>query len=133
MSQTAKDFAKKAFGKLNAALKEFGTYSFDDKGPHEVMSIGILKSDLKAMSAEDALAVLKLMVARKDGRGQVLADAIICSYRNDEVEWLDEAFNIVEPDTYFEPKPIAEVKVTNARDTLLGIFGLPTQPKTNEE
>ena len=129
MSQTAKDFAKKAFKKLNEALKEFGTYSFDDKGPHEVMSIGILKSDLKAMSSEDALAALKIMVARKDGRGQVLADAIICGLQGDEVEWLDEAFLIVEPDTGFEAKPIVEVKATNARDTLLGIFGLSPQPK----
>lgn len=109
MSQKAKGFVKKAFAQLNKALKQYGTYTFDDKGPHEVMDVEPLKEELKVMPSEDALAALRLMVARKDGRGHVLAETIIGELRGEGVEWLGEALLIVEPDDDVDAKPIATV------------------------
>ena len=40
---------------LGVALKRFGTYSFDDKGPGEVMDIDRLVGKLRDKLAKDAL------------------------------------------------------------------------------
>lgn len=64
---------------LEEALVLFGTYTFDDKGPSEVMSIADFTVPLRAMTAADAAAVL-VEVARSpeyDGRGARLAEYIV--------------------------------------------------------
>jgi len=53
---------------LGEALKLFGTYSFDDKGPHEVMSITPFVNELRAMPAVDAAAtIIEIAKVKKHG------------------------------------------------------------------
>ena len=74
---------------LGSALKQFGTYSFDDKGPHEVMDLDSLVGKFEDLDAKTAgAAILKLATSKKyEGRGQYLASSILCEMQ----EW-DELF-----------------------------------------
>jgi hypothetical protein len=74
---------------LGVALKRFGTYSFDDKGPYEVMDIDPLLRKLRVMPVAEATAVLLELAASREheGRGNSLAHALV-----GELEDWDELF-----------------------------------------
>lgn len=52
---------------LEAALKMFGTYSYYDKGPHEVMDVESIASELRLISAKDAGTIMKEVGAHEHG------------------------------------------------------------------
>ena len=54
-------FHKKAADALKEAIKNFGTYSYLDKGPEEVMDFNALIKDFKALQIDEALTELKLL------------------------------------------------------------------------
>ena len=64
---------------LSAALKQFGIYAFDDKGPGEVMGIGGLVRDFRRLDVGSAaLALCQLATAKDhDGRGLPLACTLV--------------------------------------------------------
>jgi hypothetical protein len=64
--------------KIGAALKMFGSYSFDDKGPNEVMDIDELETKFRALPAAEAAAVLLEVNASKkhSGRGNYLVSEL---------------------------------------------------------
>ena len=74
---------------LGLALKQFGTYSFDDKGPHEVMDIDPLLSKFRVLPATEAARVLVELSESHEhsGRGNYLASALV-----GEMEDWDELF-----------------------------------------
>jgi hypothetical protein len=79
--------------KMTEALKRFGTYSYDDKGPNEVMDIPNLVAQIRALPVEEAGEVL-LEIANsptKKLRGAPLASAILMDLQ----DW-DELFEIPE-------------------------------------
>lgn len=45
-------------GKIDDALKQFGSYTFDDKGPYEVMDIGSIVYALKQKEVEEISTIL---------------------------------------------------------------------------
>lgn len=50
---------KELHDEVLSALEQFGTYSFSDKGAHEVMHIAPLVSKLKELTAPEAASVLR--------------------------------------------------------------------------
>ena len=83
------ELTKECLTELGLALKLFGTYSFDDKGPHEVMDIAALGEKFRAAPAEKAAEVLVELAAspEHDGRGNWLASTLV-----GEMEDWDELF-----------------------------------------
>ena len=73
------ELTKECLTELGLALKLFGTYSFDDKGPHEVMDIDSLGEKFRAMPAEKAAEVLVELAASQehDRRGNWLASVLV--------------------------------------------------------
>lgn len=76
-------------GQLEEALVEFGTYSFDDKGPHEVMDLDPITKRLKELEADDAGYILKEVIARHE-RGQILVTSIVNSLDDQPDDWFDK-------------------------------------------
>jgi hypothetical protein len=83
------ELTKECLTELGIALKRFGTYSFDDKGPSEVMDIDSLLEKFRAMPVEKAAEVLVELAASRehDGRGMWLASTLV-----GEMEDWDELF-----------------------------------------
>ena len=76
---------------LSQALKDFGTYTFWDKGPHEVMAINELAEEVQALPPKEAAEVLIEVAQQKKhkGAGLQVAGAIVLELQ----EW-DELFEI---------------------------------------
>ena len=92
-----KNLVDECLSELGKALSSFGTYSFDDKGAHEVMSLEPLEEKLRAMSAEDASIVLLAVSKsdRYDGRGDALACTLVSNMQDwDELMEIEEINNM---------------------------------------
>ena len=59
-------FSDLAREKLIEAKDDFGSYSYNDKGPDEVMDVGELVGEFKKLSIEDAITELTHLAARED-------------------------------------------------------------------
>lgn len=69
MKEALHPLTRKLLAELAAALRKFGNYSFDDKGPAEVMDIAPLVNDLRGLPAAEAAQVLReLALSRASGR-----------------------------------------------------------------
>jgi len=70
---------KECLTELGVALKRFGTYSFDDKGPYEVMDVESLARKLRVMPVAEATTVLLELAAstEHEGRGNSLASVLV--------------------------------------------------------
>lgn len=79
MSKTNDALVKKCLSKLGEALKRFGTYSFDDKGPNDVMDIEELTREIRRLPVVDAVAVLQAINTSEkyEGRASTLASNLI--------------------------------------------------------
>ena len=88
---TKDQLVKHCLDEIGVALKRFGTYSYDDKGPHEVMDVDSLEEKMRSLSAQDAGdVILELAKSKKhDGRGEYLASTLLCNMQ----DW-DELFEI---------------------------------------
>jgi hypothetical protein len=64
---------------LGDALKQFGEYAFDDKGPHEVMDTDALVLSFRKLPAVEAAKVLLEISNSKKykGRGSYLASSLV--------------------------------------------------------
>ena len=83
--------AENILEKLTEALTRFGTYSFDDKGPYEVMNITPITEFVKTLSKEDAATIIKEVIAAEgySNRNKVLADAIAGECDDMPEDWFD--------------------------------------------
>jgi hypothetical protein len=59
-------FSDLAKSKLAEAKEQFGSYSYNDKGPDEVMDVDELVREIKRLPVEKALEELKHLAARED-------------------------------------------------------------------
>lgn len=59
---------KEILALMRSALKEFGTYTYDDKGPHEVMDIDEIAGRIRALGVEEAATLLKALRASGTGK-----------------------------------------------------------------
>ncbi len=83
------EIVKNALDELQKAIKRFGEYSFDDKGPNEVMNIGPIVRNIKTLSTEDMIDAL-ITIGSSDvceGRGFYLASCLV-----GDMEDIDEIF-----------------------------------------
>ncbi len=73
------ELTKECLTELGVALKQFGTYSFDDKGPYEVMDVESLARKLRVMPVAEATTVLLELAASPEhkGRGNSLASTLV--------------------------------------------------------
>lgn len=83
--------SKTILQELEDALSKFGAYSFDDKGPHEVMNITPITDYIKTLSKEEAAAILKEVVDAEgySDRNKELASAIVGDCDEMPEEWFD--------------------------------------------
>lgn len=51
--------AKEIIQEIKTALKQFGEYTYHDKGAHEVMDLSSIKQKMDDMTAEQIIQVLK--------------------------------------------------------------------------
>jgi hypothetical protein len=95
---TPTELHARCIAEMDEALVSFGTYSYDDKGPREVMDIEDLEREFRAMTPEDAVATFRLLMAQRtaDSRGRLierLASAILVQMQEwDELWAVDEHF-----------------------------------------
>ena len=80
-------FVKDAQAALKTALKEFGTYSFDDKGPYEVMEIEPLEKRLREFSPQDAATGLCQLAAKGDREERVAEYLANCLEDLPDADW----------------------------------------------
>lgn len=87
---------------LNSALKTFGTYQFEDKGPHEVMDVSIIVDSLRNKNIEDVIKILEDVIKKNKKYGNSLVYAILGELQDlDDISWnslmdssvLDKCFN----------------------------------------
>lgn len=83
------ELAQQIIEELGVALKEFGSYSFDDKGPNEVMDISALVAELRVLTPTDAaMTLIEVATCKKHkGRGLQVAMSLV----TDLQDW-DELF-----------------------------------------
>ena len=75
---------------IRAAHKEFGRYTYYDKGPGEVMDIHTISTKIKEMDPKEARDVLAEVKKYKNG-GYDLVSSVLCELQ----ELPDEQFNIL--------------------------------------
>ena len=97
--QEAKVTAKECIKLIDAALKEFGRYTYFDKGAYEVMDIDAISNRLKTMTKDEILAVLT-EVAINDRAGPFLS-AIIQSLDGWDNPMADSLFDSTLFQTYY--------------------------------
>lgn len=76
---TAEDLKEKIKGQLHLAIKQFGEYSFFDKGPDEVMLIGPIICDLEQLPLDQISKVLSGILDDEKEYGQQLVATLITS------------------------------------------------------
>jgi hypothetical protein len=86
-----KTLSTRIIKELGEALKMFGSYTFDDKGPDEVMDIGGLVEELKKLTSNEASEVLFEVARAKNHKGRGLQVAMYLVL--DLQDW-DELFTI---------------------------------------
>jgi hypothetical protein len=80
---------------LGKALKMFGTYSFDDKGPDEVMNIEQFVTELETMPVADAAVAILEIATMKYSNGRTLRVAEYLVQRLEENEkFFDELVKV---------------------------------------
>jgi hypothetical protein len=85
---TGKITAKGIIAELRQAWKEFGKYTYGDKGADEVMDISDIKHRLKASyDGAGIIEVLKEVARVKDSEN--LISSIIQSFEDDDEIWLE--------------------------------------------
>lgn len=80
---------KECLTELGLALKRFGTYEYDDKGPHEVMHLSPLISKFRELPVTEAAEVLLELAAspKYDERGSALAETLLAYMEDWEELW----------------------------------------------
>lgn len=127
-------FSQKLLNELKQSLKEFGTYSFDDKGPNEVMDVSSLVREYKILSLAEKMQV------SKDLKSNFRANEVLITILSDLDEKqlpekdLKKILDVSHEDVkeWFEPsKQGIAIPVMTASD-LFNSLGLKTDPKNKK-
>ena len=85
--------AKVILKKLDEALKMFGTYSYYDKGPDEVMNVMSIANELKELTAKEAGEILKEVGNAE--HGEHLRDCLAnCMDNVKDDKWFEEMLEV---------------------------------------
>lgn len=96
---TNEERAKKYKADIKKALKSFGEYSYYDKGASDVMSMGPVLTELKALSVPDVAETLRL-VKDKNKHADPFLKAVVLDLQDwpgfdellDQHKWLAEFY-----------------------------------------
>lgn len=77
--------AEECMHELAVALKKFGTYSFFDKGPSEVINIDALSSRFRAVGADHATEAFKDILKDKEYGKRFVSSILVCLQDWDEL------------------------------------------------
>lgn len=127
-------FSQKLLNELKQALKNFGTYSFDDKGPHEVMDVNSLVREYKILSLAEKMQVSKDL--KSNSRSNEVLIAILSELDEKQLPEKDlkKILDVSHEDVkeWFEPsKQGIAIPVMSASD-LFNSLGLKTDPKNKK-
>jgi hypothetical protein len=78
---------------MNKAIEMFGSYTYDDKGPDEVMDLNKLVSKLKVLSASEAGNALKELSQYND-RAYFLAETLVARLDRQPDDWFEEMLEV---------------------------------------
>lgn len=78
--------AQKALTEMRSALKEFGRYTFFDKGPEEVMNVPKLVNEFRAAGVEPCATAMKEMLDADDG-SEMLVSALLMHMQDWDAFW----------------------------------------------
>ena len=81
---TSEDIIKQ----MRKALKAFGSYQFEDKGPEEVMDLEPIVAHIRDLSAADARALLAA-VYDDSKHGAILATSLVMSLDGENEVWFN--------------------------------------------
>lgn len=81
---TAPDIIKQ----MKKAIKSFGEYSFEDKGPSEVMDLDPIIESLKSETPGTAKSIIE-EVYNHDRFGAILAAELVINLDDTDEEWWD--------------------------------------------
>jgi len=91
---TKEEWLVQTIDSLNFAIKNFGEYTFFDKGPREVMDVWAISKYLSTLSPEDAGVYLENLYHSNprdeivnDGHCKALANDLICGLDHMPEEW----------------------------------------------
>jgi hypothetical protein len=84
------ELATKYIKAIKDALKQFGSYAYDDKGPREVMDIDEITDELGKLSTAEVSATFKLVLEKSKGKRQASQFISACLVHMQEWEHFDE-------------------------------------------
>ena len=88
MGKQISPLAKKALDEMKSALKEFGRYTFFDKGPDEVMDMGKLVHQFRTAGVEPCAQALNEILVIKDAvAGEMLVSAFLMCMQDWDEFW----------------------------------------------
>lgn len=113
-TSAAQSLAKEIHDDLERALAEFGTYTFDDKGAHEVMEVEAIAQRLLALPLDQMVEALEILSALSE-RGSALAQSLAEQEIAENIA--DDAWEVVAASTILFPRtagpmPAAPAPVT---------------------
>lgn len=93
--------ANEIMSKIDVAIENFGSYSFDDKGPWEVMNIKSIKKSLSEKSIKEIASILSEVLDNYSNYKRALSvvNCIICEFDNLPEDEFDE---LLDSDDRFE-------------------------------
>lgn len=112
------DLSISILGTLGTALKTFGTYAFDDKGPNEVMEISDCVDDLRKLTpTEAALVLIEVATSKKHkGRGLQVAMSIVLELQDwDDLFAIPGIDDILNGELPGKPRASAPIPITAIR------------------
>lgn len=83
---TPNEFANMLVSETDQAIRQFGEYTFSDKGPHEVLDVGVLADILRKKEAVDAGSCLQA-AAECGKRYSKVASAVMSCLDDTPEEW----------------------------------------------
>lgn len=98
---TADQFVDGAHSAIKEAIRQFGEYTYFDKGPYEVLDIDTLGEQLLALPAADAADALTRLASDYDGKkfGCQLVTALFVTIQDGPDEWFDEVVPLLSETT----------------------------------
>lgn len=88
--------AKNIMDKTDEALDRFGKYTFEDKGPWEVMDVTTLTNQLKDKTAKDAASILSQVLDNYSNQRYAasIVECIIGQLDSMPNDWFDELLSL---------------------------------------
>ena len=89
-NDAVEEMVQSMIAEIKTALRQFGEYTFHDKGPSEVMNLHDIANRLRAMPVADAVQALESVVAARPEEGERFVSELMVGSLEDWDELFDE-------------------------------------------